>query len=255
MVTLSLYDIIILMFLAIIFIFLPTLVKALYKKIRSHLSTPNLASRYRRIEEAISQELAAESTTPSLFDEHSVDSILQILQSRISLKTHLRGKDIRFLINIGLATELDEIVCIRRDILYQIKNIMDNLKNANIVYAPYDLMARRGIINIIFFEIEPSYGPRYKYATTLTEYTQRLLADRSLLTTIFVAEEDQIIDTGYSRVLIRRIPGGERGYSGIVLAEITYGSNIDEIRDILNKIDRIPTSEDEASRLVSDILI
>ena len=250
----SIYDILLLLILAVFFLFLPTLVRVLYKKIRGKLSTPNIASRYRHIEEAISQELMEESTAPSLPDEYSPESILQVFQSRILLASNLRNKDIEFLVNLGLVSKTDELIFIRREILEQIRNIERDLKNANIIYAPYDLMARRGIINIIFFEIEPSYGPKYKYATTLTEYAQRLLADRSLLTTIFVAEEDQIIDTGYSRVLIRRIQGGERGYSGIVLAEITYGSNIDEIRNILSKIDRIPASEDEASRLVSDIL-
>ena len=251
----DLYDILLLLILAIISLFLPTLIKIIYKKVKGRFSETCIVQRYRHIEEKVSQEHLEEKEPSHLIDEYLLDSILQILQTRILLKNNMRNKDIRLLSDLGLIAEFDDIICIHEKVLERVKILENNLKKAKIILAPYHLMARRGIINIIFFEIEPSYGPRYKYATTLTEYTQRLLADRSLLTTIFVAEEDQIIDTGYSRVLIRRIPGGERGYSGIVLAEITYGSNIDEIRDILNKIDRIPTSEDEASRLVSDILI
>lgn len=150
---------------------------------------------------------------------------------------------------LGLAKISGDVVIVNRELLSEIVNTIRQKRfepEYRLVPLPSEILSKLGelgIISLSFIEISSQVGPRFLFATTRTELTDRISSDMELQNRLFIlaGSQDELNIDG-KRVILKEVKGGERGLKGIIVAEATRNADRSAIMSFLSKISTIPSS-------------
>ncbi|MCR8433410.1 MAG: hypothetical protein NDP24_04190 [Crenarchaeota archaeon] len=162
---------------------------------------------------------------------------------------------------LGLAKIAGEVIITNRELLSEIANVLRRSKlepEYRLIPLPsgaLEKLGELGIISLSFIEISSEIGPRFLFATTKTEMTDRISSDTELQNRFFIlAGAQSELDVYGKRIILKDVKGGERGLKGIIVAEVVRSADRSRILNFLSKISTIPNSPEDAANKIRDAL-